>query len=106
MAQGFFSRVGNLWKGFLSLWVSDVERKNPEIAYENAINSMVEKYAKLILDRSPQGFTAMILMMTFLSGVNLLFLGVIGEYVGRIFEEVKRRPLYIVDAVIRPAAKG
>lgn len=56
-------------------------------------------YAKLILDRSPQGFTAMILMMTFLSGVNLLFLGVIGEYVGRIFEEVKRRPLYIVDAV-------
>jgi phage shock protein A len=47
MAQGFFSRVGNLWRGFLSLWVSDVERKNPEIAYENAINSMVEKYTGL-----------------------------------------------------------
>jgi phage shock protein A len=47
MAQGFFARVGNLWKGFLSLWVSDVERNNPEIAYENAINSMVEKYTGL-----------------------------------------------------------
>jgi phage shock protein A len=47
MAQGFFSRMGNLWRGFLSLWVSDVERKNPEIAYENAINSMVEKYTGL-----------------------------------------------------------
>ncbi|HMJ51488.1 MAG TPA: PspA/IM30 family protein [Polyangiaceae bacterium] len=47
MAQGFFSRMGNLWRGFLSLWVSDVERNNPEIAYENAINSMVEKYTGL-----------------------------------------------------------
>ncbi|MET0593249.1 MAG: PspA/IM30 family protein [Polyangiaceae bacterium] len=47
MAQGFFSRLGNLWKGFLSIWVSDVERNNPEIAYENAINSMVEKYSGL-----------------------------------------------------------
>ena len=44
---GFFGRLANLWKGFLSLWVSDVEKKHPEIAYENAINSMVEKYAQL-----------------------------------------------------------
>jgi phage shock protein A len=44
---GFFKRLGNLWKGFLSIWISDVEREHPEIAYENAINSMVEKYTKL-----------------------------------------------------------
>lgn len=44
---GFFKRLGNLWKGFLSLWISDVEKEHPEIAYENAINSMVEKYTKL-----------------------------------------------------------
>ena len=42
-----FKRLANLWKGFLSLWISDVEKGHPEIAYENAINSMVEKYAKL-----------------------------------------------------------
>jgi phage shock protein A len=47
MAQGFFGRMSNLWRGFLSLWISDVERKNPEIAYENAINSMIEKYSGL-----------------------------------------------------------
>jgi len=45
--MGFFSRVGNLWKGFLSLWIADIEKDHPEIAYENAINSMIEKYAKL-----------------------------------------------------------
>jgi phage shock protein A len=45
--MGFFSRLGNLWRGFLSIWISDVEKAHPEIAYENAINSMVEKYTKL-----------------------------------------------------------
>src|SRR6478672_4382598 len=44
--MGFFSRVGNLWKGFLSLWIADIEKDHPEIAYENAINSMIQKYAK------------------------------------------------------------
>lgn len=44
---GFFARLGNLWKGFLSLWISDVEKAHPEIAYENAINGLVEKYSKL-----------------------------------------------------------
>ncbi|HTE51264.1 MAG TPA: PspA/IM30 family protein [Kofleriaceae bacterium] len=44
---GLFSRLGNLWRGFVSLWISDVEKKHPEIAYENAINSMVEKYTQL-----------------------------------------------------------
>jgi phage shock protein A len=44
---GFFRRLSNLWKGFVSLWISDIEREHPEIAYENAINSMIEKYSKL-----------------------------------------------------------
>jgi phage shock protein A len=45
--DGFFKRLGNLWRGFLSIWISDVEKKHPEIAYENAINSMIEKYTQL-----------------------------------------------------------
>ena len=45
--MGVISRLGNLWRGFLSLWIADIEKEHPEIAYENAINSMVTKYAKL-----------------------------------------------------------
>jgi phage shock protein A len=45
--MGLFSRLSNLWRGFLSLWIADIEKQHPEIAYENAINSMIEKYAKL-----------------------------------------------------------
>ena len=44
---GFIARLANVWKGFLSLWISDVEKNHPEIAYENAINAMVEKYSGL-----------------------------------------------------------
>lgn len=43
----FFDRLGNLWRGFVSLWIADVEKKHPEIAYENAINSLVGKYTTL-----------------------------------------------------------
>lgn len=57
-------------------------------------------YAKFILRQSPQGFTTLIVAIVFLSGVNLFFLGVIGAYMGRVYEEVKRRPLYVVDKVI------
>lgn len=56
-------------------------------------------YARLFLHSSPVGFTALIMAVTFLSGVLLFFVGVIGEYVGRIYEETKARPLYIVDRV-------
>ena len=52
-------------------------------------------YVKLI-GGSPDGFTALIAAIIFLSGVQLLFLGVIGEYIHRILDEVRNRPLYVV----------
>lgn len=45
--MSLLKRLGNLWRGFLSLWIADIEKEHPEIAYENAINSMVVKYSKL-----------------------------------------------------------
>jgi glycosyltransferase involved in cell wall biosynthesis len=61
-------------------------------------------YAKLILRESPQGFTALIVATTFFSGILLFFLGVIGEYVGRIYEETKARPQYVVSRRVKCAA--
>jgi dolichol-phosphate mannosyltransferase len=49
-----------------------------------------------IFDRSPQGFTGLLVTVIFLSGMILFFLGMIGEYVGRIYEETKGRPQYII----------
>ena len=45
--MNLFSRLANLVRGFLSLFVTGLEQQHPEIAYENAINTMIEKYNKL-----------------------------------------------------------
>jgi glycosyltransferase involved in cell wall biosynthesis len=60
-------------------------------------------YAKMFLHKSPPGFTALLVVVTFLSGIVLFFLGIIGEYVGRIYEETKARPQYIIGQI---AGKG
>ncbi len=56
-------------------------------------------YVRFSVGASPEGFTASLLVMTFLSGVQLLFLGVIGEYLGRVYAEAKGRPTYVVATV-------
>ncbi|MGH6797315.1 MAG: glycosyltransferase, partial [Roseiarcus sp.] len=40
---------------------------------------------------------SLIVSITFFAGIQLLSLGILGEYIGRIFAEVKRRPLYLVE---------
>jgi dolichol-phosphate mannosyltransferase len=42
------------------------------------------------------GFTTLVTLILFLGGIQLMAIGVVGEYLGRIYDEVKRRPLYIV----------
>jgi dolichol-phosphate mannosyltransferase len=61
---------------------------------------------KLTLGLSPPGFATIVVSIFFLAGIQLVTLGVIGEYIGRIFEEVKRRPLYVVRRVIQKRGPG
>jgi polyisoprenyl-phosphate glycosyltransferase len=54
---------------------------------------------KLLYGLSPPGYASIIVSIFFLAGIQLITLGVIGEYVGRIFEEAKRRPMYVLRRV-------
>ncbi|MCX7634210.1 MAG: glycosyltransferase family 2 protein [Syntrophales bacterium] len=53
-------------------------------------------YIRLFTDRAVEGWTSLLVAVLFLGGVQLIFLGVIGEYLSRIYEETKQRPLYII----------
>ncbi len=54
-------------------------------------------YRKIVYQISIEGWTSLIVSLYFLGGLVLVNLGVLGLYIGRIFEEVKRRPLFIID---------
>jgi polyisoprenyl-phosphate glycosyltransferase len=58
-------------------------------------------YRKIYYDDVPQGFTATILAIILFSGVQLISLGLIGEYVLRIYNQVRNRPLFIIDKIFQ-----
>lgn len=56
---------------------------------------------RLISPYTPQGVTTILIAILFLGSIQLLGLSILGEYIGKIFEEVKQRPKYIVKSIIR-----
>lgn len=54
----------------------------------------------LILGVEVPGYASLMVTMVFLGGIQLTVLGVIGEYLGRTYEEIKNRPLYIVESTL------
>lgn len=59
---------------------------------------------RMFFNASVPGWPTVVASMMFLSGVQLLFIGILGEYLARIYDEVKGRPPYIVAEVSKPKA--
>jgi polyisoprenyl-phosphate glycosyltransferase len=70
------------------------------VAGAAGILALILVYFKYFTDQAIPGFTGIMTVVLFLGGVQLITLGVIGEYIGRIYNEVKRRPRYVVDESI------
>ncbi|MBL9058588.1 MAG: glycosyltransferase family 2 protein [Mangrovicoccus sp.] len=75
------------------------------IAFFAFVNGIYFFFRALIYGDPVQGFPTLYVTILLLGGAQLMALGVIGEYLGRVFNETKRRPLYFVESVARaPAA--
>jgi dolichol-phosphate mannosyltransferase len=88
-----FSAVPLRLATYLGLWVSG-------FAFIGAVFTLLQKlfaeqFAKIGLAPGP-GFPTIVISILFLGGVQLICLGILGEYIGRIYEEVKGRPLWII----------
>src|SRR5258708_11369218 len=70
------------------------------VACAGALYSLYSAYQALVLHITVPGWTSLICLVTFFSGTILVAIGLVGDYVARIFEETKGRPLYIVSGLL------
>jgi dolichol-phosphate mannosyltransferase len=63
-------------------------------------------YARLFTDWAVHGWASVVVALLFLGGVQLISIGIMGEYLGRVYEEAKGRPLYLTQELIGQAAPG
>lgn len=57
-------------------------------------------YVKIFLDIKAPGWASTVLPIYFIGGINLFFLGIVGEYVGKIYIETKKRPRFIIEEIL------
>lgn len=71
------------------------------VALSGFVYAAYALYTRFFTDRAIQGWASVLVAVLLIGGVQLVFLGVIGEYLSRVYEEAKQRPLYIVRRKIR-----
>jgi glycosyltransferase involved in cell wall biosynthesis len=91
-----FSRVPLRLATYLGLFVST-------LAFAFGVYALL---MNLVFHQVIRGWTSLAVLLSFLSGVQLVTLGVIGEYVGQVLDESKRRPLYVLADTRLPAVKS
>lgn len=67
------------------------------VAFCGFLGMLAVLYEKIFTRNTVQGWTSLMLVVLFLGGIQLILLGVVGEYIGRIYDEVRGRPMYIVE---------
>ncbi|MCD4768766.1 MAG: glycosyltransferase family 2 protein [Bacteroidales bacterium] len=67
------------------------------IAFLSVLYGMYAVYLKLFTEKSVDGWSSILFMISFIGGIQLVMIGVLGEYIGRIFMESKNRPNYIIE---------
>lgn len=65
---------------------------------------MIQIILRILLPNTPQGTTTILIAVLFIGAIQLLGISVLGEYIGKIFEEVKQRPKYIVKNIMRTSS--
>lgn len=73
------------------------------VAFFSFVYALYTAYDKLVHGNPVAGYPSLMVVLLFLGGVQLITLGIIGEYLGRMFDESKRRPLYFIKSYV-PAA--
>lgn len=62
---------------------------------------IIQIILRFVLPNTPQGTTTILIAVLFIGAVQLLGISILGQYIGKIFEEVKQRPKYIVKSIFR-----
>lgn len=65
------------------------------------VGMVVQIILRILLPHAPHGITTVLVVILFIGAIQLLGISILGEYVGKIFEEVKQRPKYVVKNIIR-----
>ena len=77
-----------------------VEGSDPHAKKSSGILALALVFLKLVAGVPLHGTTALLLAVLFLGGVQLICLGILGEYIGRIYDEVRARPPFVVAAIV------
>ena len=82
-----FSTIPLKMVGVLGLWISVL----------GVIYTGYALYEKFVLQSTIQGWTSLVILIILMGGFQLICLGVMGEYIARIHDQVKNRPLYVIE---------